>query len=1260
MRILMMTNTYVPIVGGVEKSIRSFTTHFREQGHEVHIVAPSFEGVPENESGILRIPAIQKFNHTDFSVNFPIPGLLERLMQDFKPDIVHSHHPFLLGDMALRLSGQYGLPLVFTYHTMYEQYLHYLPFHNDAIKRFVMELAVGYANLADQVIAPCRSVKDILQSRGVETPIKVVPTGIDVKKFETGNGEHFRNRFGIPAEAFVVGHVGRLAPEKNLEFLCLAVSKFLSRNNNSYFLIVGTGPSQEIMREIFRDQGLENRVIFAGVLKDNALVDSYHAMNVFAFSSYSETQGIVLAESMASGVPVVAIDSQGVRDIVRDGVNGRLIYAKNENEFEAALTWVKQKSNRDREMLKQESLKIAKNYSSVNSAQKVLDCYVDLKSQTMLSTKTNSNVWKTAMQRLRTEWSMAKNIANASEAAYSESAFVEKSSHKYVNKNGILLRCRRWLNKHEWTAGLLKLEKLNELESKSGLVLIQIDGLSKNHLENAIRKNEMPFLKGLLNNERYRLHPLYTGLPSSTPAVQGELFYGVKQIVPAFSYFDKENQQTFTMFDSKNVLTVEERLKNQGQGLLDGGSSYCNIYEGGARESHFCASSLGISRIWKDVNIFKMAILIFTHFLSIVRMIFLSVLELVLALIEFFHGVLLKNNILKELKFVPTRVVISILLRELITLGTKIDIARGLPIIHLNFVGYDEQAHRRGPSSRFAYWALKGIDLSIADIYKNAIRSSRRNYDVWIYSDHGQQDTISYQSQYGKTIQEAVSQAYETLLQNNLEFETVDQNYSKDSAGALNTSSNSHFFEEGHINYSEIRNLPIRRGVQYHRARYIGSRFIRDLLVGHDLNFNSAIKVTAIGPTGNIYLPEELDSDQKSRFARLLVESARVPLVLQPQENGTVFAWTKDGEFVIPDQAESILGKDHPYLKDVTDDLIRLCHHPSAGDYTISGWRINEKPISFPVENGAHAGPGVEETNAFALLPKDIVSFKENQVFLRTQDLRSYALKLLDRNSEDEKMDLDKVVLSNLQAKRIRILTYNVHSCVGMDGKTSPERIARVIAQHEPDIVALQELDMNRARTGAIDQPHIIAKYLEMMYHFHPSICVAEEQYGNAILSRFPIQVNFAGRLPMLPDKPNLEPRGAIWASINIDGNRIQVINTHLGLRSKEKLRQAEALLGEEWLGHHACTGPTILCGDFNSRPNSRVCQRLTENLKDAQSILENHQPHATWFSPYPLSRIDHLFVSSDIKVLRAEVSKTELDRLSSDHLPLIIDVAFS
>ncbi len=241
--------------------------------------------------------------------------------------------------------------------------------------------------------------------------------------------------------------------------------------------------------------------------------------------------------------------------------------------------------------------------------------------------------------------------------------------------------------------------------------------------------------------------------------------------------------------------------------------------------------------------------------------------------------------------------------------------------------------------------------------------------------------------------------------------------------------------------------------------------------------------------------------------------------------------------------------------------------------------------------------------------------------------------------------------------KLLRVVTYNVHRCIGTDGRLSPQRIAEVIASCQADIVALQELDVGRARTGGIDQADVIARELDMEMHFHPAVRVGQELYGNAILSALPLRPVKAGLLPGLRRWPNLEPRGAIWSLIGADGGSLQVINTHLGLLGRERLAQVEALLGPEWLGHGDCRGPIILLGDLNAGPSSPACRSLASRFKEARRLVQPSRRHATFPTRAPFLCIDHVFVSHHIDVLRATAVRTPLTRVASDHLPLVVDV---
>ncbi|MDH5470730.1 MAG: glycosyltransferase, partial [Gammaproteobacteria bacterium] len=276
MNIVMLTNTFTPHVGGVARSVAAFTSEYRRRGHRVLVVAPVFRNQPVNETEVVRIPAIQNFNGSDFSVVLPVSGLLTEVLDEFAPDIIHAHHPYLLGVTALRVARYRELPLVFTHHTLYEEYTHYVPGDAPKLRRFIIEAAIRYANLSDQVFAPSESIMTLLRERGVVTPITVVPTGVQTAHFAHGNGGRFRQSVGIPEDAFVVGHLGRLAPEKNLEFLTEAVAAFLKTTSRAHFLLIGAGPSVAVIREIISREGLDARFHIAGVLEREQLADALH------------------------------------------------------------------------------------------------------------------------------------------------------------------------------------------------------------------------------------------------------------------------------------------------------------------------------------------------------------------------------------------------------------------------------------------------------------------------------------------------------------------------------------------------------------------------------------------------------------------------------------------------------------------------------------------------------------------------------------------------------------------------------------------------------------------------------------------------------------------------------------------------------------------------------------------------------------------------------------------------------------------------
>ena len=413
MKIAMFTNTYLPQVGGVAHSVESFRQAYRERGHEVIVIAPEYAQQPCVEDGVMRIPALQNFNGSDFSVVLPVPAGLRRALDDFQPEVIHSHHPYLIGNTALRQAAERRLPIVFTHHTMYEHYTHYVPLDSPALRKFVIALSTRYANLCDAVVAPSKSIAVVLAERGVSVPITVIPTGVKLSAFTSGDGSRLRRELCVPATAFVVGHVGRLAPEKNLVFLARAVATFLRSTSDGHFFVVGQGESRHAMADIFREAGMPERIHFTGTLTGAQLVDAYHAMDVFAFASLSETQGLVLVEALASGCPVVAIDAPGTREVVRDRYNGRLLQERDEAAFGAALQWVKDSLRRDKERLWCQSQASVLPFSIEACADRTLQLYMAVIAAERHEIDLEAAGWSAILRSMRVNWELWANSISA-------------------------------------------------------------------------------------------------------------------------------------------------------------------------------------------------------------------------------------------------------------------------------------------------------------------------------------------------------------------------------------------------------------------------------------------------------------------------------------------------------------------------------------------------------------------------------------------------------------------------------------------------------------------------------------------------------------------------------------------------------------------------------------------------------------------------------------------------------------------------------
>jgi 1,2-diacylglycerol 3-alpha-glucosyltransferase len=421
MNICMFTNTYLPHIGGVARSVSTFVEDLQAAGHCVLVVAPTFPGVRKTEEHtILRVPAIQNFNGSDFSVPIPLSGATSEEIEAFNPDIIHSHHPFLLGDTALRTARSLDIPLVFTHHTLYEQYTHYVPLDSPALKTFVIELATEYANLCNQVIAPSTSIEKLLIKRGVKSDISVLPTGIDLDFFGQGERQRFCRKYQIPQDFFVIGHVGRLAVEKNLPYLARSVAAALKHEKRSCFLIAGTGDAEKEIEDVFREADCSDRLIMTGSLSGTDLADCYAAMDIFVFASHSETQGLVLAEAMAASTPVIALSASGVDDVLENYSNGIMLPADApENTFtESLVTTINDPG--ERRKWSKEAHNTAGKFSRQSSTDKLIALYETTISGKYVPHETELDMLDTALLAIKTEWELLQEKLGAAMDTFRE------------------------------------------------------------------------------------------------------------------------------------------------------------------------------------------------------------------------------------------------------------------------------------------------------------------------------------------------------------------------------------------------------------------------------------------------------------------------------------------------------------------------------------------------------------------------------------------------------------------------------------------------------------------------------------------------------------------------------------------------------------------------------------------------------------------------------------------------------------------------
>lgn len=334
MRILNVTDTFFPRVNGVSTSIDIFRRQLGRMGHEVTVLAPRYGREPVGE-GVFRAPARQVLCSPEDRLLRPMQTLrAEPILRRRGFELVHVQTPFSALTVGRRLARQWNVPVVLTHHTDFEQYLnHYLPGVGRGLYPLVRHWLRRRCDLAQAVIAPTPEVAETLNGYGVSSPVHVVPTGLPIAEFSSGDGRRFRAAHGIPEDVRVVGYVGRLAGEKNIPFLLEVFARVREARPTTLFLMAGEGPAEEQLRDSARRLGIADSVRWVGYLsRRNDLLDCYRALDAFLFASRTETQGLVLLEAMALGVPVVIAPAAGTRRVVSPG-QGALVVPERVDVF---------------------------------------------------------------------------------------------------------------------------------------------------------------------------------------------------------------------------------------------------------------------------------------------------------------------------------------------------------------------------------------------------------------------------------------------------------------------------------------------------------------------------------------------------------------------------------------------------------------------------------------------------------------------------------------------------------------------------------------------------------------------------------------------------------------------------------------------------------------------------------------------------------------------------------------------------------------
>ena len=327
LRVTMFTNNYLPFIGGVPISIERLRRGLEHLGDSTQIVAPRYRDQPSHEDAVVRVPSLLAMGEKrEFRLANIFLARIRKQVRGFRPDVIHLHHPFWLGSLGLFMARQLRIPAIYTYHTRLEHYAHFVPLPGMLFRNLISHALIKrFANRCDGVIVPTYSTEEYLRMIGVTTPTFVQPTGIEYERFQAvkpADVEALRKKLGLSNEKVFIS-VARLSNEKNIDFMIEAIDRLRQESDVPFrFLMIGDGHQRDRLQKKIDSLELGSHFTLVGAVQPEEMALWYNLGDAFLFASKSETQGMVILEAMSAGLPVVAVRSSGIEDVVRDGLNG--------------------------------------------------------------------------------------------------------------------------------------------------------------------------------------------------------------------------------------------------------------------------------------------------------------------------------------------------------------------------------------------------------------------------------------------------------------------------------------------------------------------------------------------------------------------------------------------------------------------------------------------------------------------------------------------------------------------------------------------------------------------------------------------------------------------------------------------------------------------------------------------------------------------------------------------------------------------------